>query len=102
MKFLSLTAALGTVLLAGCSVSPKDYETTPVVVASAAGPVTCQLYTHSQVTWDRSIGHPNSMSVADADAICRQEGFRVMRGEGTGTAATTVPAGTTVVVPAKL
>lgn len=77
-----LTVFLGAAaVLAGCSLSPKDYETTPVVVQNAAGPVTCQLYTLEQVTWDRAIAHPATMSVTDADNICRQEGYRVMRGE---------------------
>lgn len=82
----------GAAVLAGCSLNPKDYETTPVVVQSAAGPVTCQLYTHEQVTWDRSINRPGNMSVTTADELCRQEGYRVMRGESTAAAVATDPA----------
>ncbi len=65
--------------LSACSLNPRDYETTPVVLETAAGPVTCQLYRHDQVTWDRSISRPNSMDVKSADDLCRQEGYRVMK-----------------------
>lgn len=73
-------AIAATAIVSGCSITPQQYETTPVIVQSAAGPVTCQLYTHEQVTWDRSINRPGSMSVATADNLCRQEGHRVMQG----------------------
>lgn len=99
-----LALGLATVaVVAGCSLDPKDYETTPVVVDSAAGPVTCQLYTHEQVTWDRSTNRPASMSVTTADNICRQEGYRVMRGGAAEPAATVaVTDGATVVVAPQL
>lgn len=71
--------------LTACAITPEDYETDPVLLQTAAGPVTCQLYTARQVTWDRSINRPASMSVETADALCRQEGYAEMRGEGTGT-----------------
>ncbi|MBY6055304.1 hypothetical protein KUV26_02500 [Leisingera daeponensis] len=61
--------------LTGC-VSPENYETTPVQLRTSSGIVTCQLYTRDRVLWDRSIDRPGSMSVADADAICKQEGQR--------------------------
>lgn len=96
LKFVLLTATAAAV--AGCSINPKDYETTPVVVQSAAGPVTCQLYTHDQVTWDRAVSRPGNMSVETADNLCRQEGYRVMRGESAAPAAVAAPAETDVVV----
>ncbi|MFS4438423.1 hypothetical protein ACMA5I_09415 [Paracoccaceae bacterium GXU_MW_L88] len=68
----SALVALGLVL-AACS-SPEAYETEPVVVNTAAGPVTCQLYTRTLHSWDRSIDRPESMDVDTADAICRKEG----------------------------
>ncbi len=73
-------ALLAGVTLAACSLNPTDYETTPVVVQSEAGPVTCQLYTLDQVTWDRSISRPNNMDVATADQLCRNEGTRLLPG----------------------
>lgn len=73
-------ACATVVTLGACAITPQQYETTPVIVDSAAGPVTCQLYTLEQVTWDRSINRPGSMSVATADNLCRQEGLRVMQG----------------------
>ena len=62
------------VLLGACTIDPKNYETTPVTVDSAKGPVTCQLYTKEMLTWDRAIGHSGSMSVEEADAICKAKG----------------------------
>ncbi len=69
-------ALLALPLLAGCSLSPKNYETTPVQVATAQGPVTCQLYKPDMVVWDRAIDRPESMTVAMADQICIAEGKR--------------------------
>lgn len=80
MHLKSMTVASAVLVLAACSLNPRDYETTPVVVQTAAGPVTCQLYTKEQVTWDRSIARPESMDVETADNICRQEGFRELPG----------------------
>lgn len=63
--------------LSACIPSPEDLETTPVQVQTPKGVVTCQLYRHDRVTWDRAIDFPATrMSVADADAYCRQEGLR--------------------------
>jgi hypothetical protein len=61
--------------LSGC-MDPRSFETTPVEVATAAGIVTCQLYTPGMVLWDRAINRPESMSIEDADAICSEEGLR--------------------------
>ncbi len=66
--------------LSACSLNPKDYETTPVIADSAMGPVICQIYTHEQVTWDRSIDRPEKMGVETADNLCRAEGTRIMQG----------------------
>ncbi|MFV0302039.1 MAG: hypothetical protein ACK5IP_14395 [Paracoccus sp. (in: a-proteobacteria)] len=84
--------ASAVLLLAACSLDPHDYETTPVVVQTAAGPVTCQLYTHEQVTWDRAISRPNSMDVETADNLCRQEGTRQLPGNRAAAAAAEAPA----------
>ncbi len=66
--------------LAACIPSPEDLETTPVKVQTPQGEVTCQLYRHDRVTWDRAINFPaDKMSVPDADAYCRQEGQRRLK-----------------------
>jgi hypothetical protein len=70
------TILAGTALALTACVSPKDYETTPVQVATPQGTVTCQLYTKKIVDWDRAIEHPANMSVESADAICHNEGVR--------------------------
>ncbi len=73
------TAALGSIsalVLAGCSVDPQNFETTPVQVKTAKGIVTCQLYTKERVLWDRAIDRPDNMSVREADDVCRAEGIR--------------------------
>lgn len=71
-----MVAAAGA--LAACS--PKDYESPPVTVNTPQGPVVCQLYTKDIVEWDRAISRPNSMGVAEADAVCIEEGKREQRG----------------------
>ncbi|SLN37526.1 hypothetical protein ROA7450_01797 [Roseovarius albus] len=73
---IGMGGAALAVVLSGCSIDPQKYETTPVKVNSSKGVVTCQLYTKERVLWDRSIGRPNSMSVQEADNICRAEGER--------------------------
>lgn len=78
IKVALVAAAVAT--LSACAITPEQYETTPVLAQSPAGPVTCQIYTHEQVTWDRSINRPGSMSVTTADNLCRQEGARIMKG----------------------
>lgn len=78
MKYVS---ALTLVFLAACSIDPKDYESPPVTVETAAGPVVCQLYTKNIVRWDRAIQRPASMSVETADRICLNEGQREKNGE---------------------
>lgn len=93
MKFVMIAAALtGATLMSGCT--PEQFETTPVVVQTAQGPVTCQLYTLRQVTWDRAINHPGGMDVKTADNVCRAEGARILKGGKPQTAAVVVPANT--------
>lgn len=72
MPALSLVLA---VALAGC-VDPRDYESDPVEVPTTRGTVICQLYTQNLVVWDRAITRPEAMTVADADAVCIDEGKR--------------------------
>lgn len=73
-KFRLTGTLLTTVLLAGCIGSPADYETTPVKVQTDKGVVICQLYTPQTVLWDRSIDRPTSMTIDEADDICRARG----------------------------
>ena len=64
--------------LAGC-INPSDFETPPVIVVTPQGPITCQLYTHRQVVWDRAIDRPANVSVAEADRYCIDEGYRRLK-----------------------
>lgn len=92
MRAVAILAVLP--LIAACS--PQEMETDPVVLATPQGPVTCQLYTRSQVLWDRSIDRPATMGVRTADALCVAEGKREQWGvrpaQGTTVPAATVPA----------
>lgn len=65
-------------LLAACS--PQQFETAPVTVQTAQGPVVCQLYTRNRLDWDRAISRPEGMTVEQADTICRNEGIRQKNG----------------------
>lgn len=76
MKKLTLLAPIALVLGLSACATPESYETTPVVVNSAQGAVTCQLYTKQITAWDRSIDRPAKMSVKEADQICYNEGLR--------------------------
>ncbi len=79
-KLLLIASALAsTVLLSGC-LDKKSFETEPVQVSTAQGVVTCQLYTHEKVLWDRAIAAPAGMSIETADKICFDEGKRVKAG----------------------
>ncbi|WBU54144.1 hypothetical protein [Paracoccus sp. SCSIO 75233] len=93
VRALAAVIAFGT--LSACAISPKDFESQPVLVDTAMGPVICQLYTPEQVTWDRSIGRPNAMDVATADTICRNEGKRIIQGGEPVYAPTTTDAAAT-------
>lgn len=53
-------------LSSGCSFRP----------CSTKGVVTCQLYRRDMVAWDRAIDRPTGMTVAEADDLCRAEGYR--------------------------
>ncbi len=77
---ITIISVLGIGLLAGCAPDPAAYETEPVRIASAKGTVTCQLYTRDTVLWDRAIDWPRSLSAAEADALCKEEGHRQKRG----------------------
>lgn len=72
IKILMLVGFLG---ITACS--PRFYETAPVVVNSAEGPVICQLYTKEEVLWDRSISRPENMTVTMADTLCVKEGYNL-------------------------
>lgn len=74
--FRRAALALPIVAVAGCVASPVEFETTPVKVETTNGVVTCQLYTKDLVVWDRAIDRPASMSVQEADSVCRAEGER--------------------------
>ena len=63
-------------VLAACAPDPLAYETDPVEVQTSQGVVTCQLYTRNIVAWDRAIDRPDTMSVQQADQICKTEGQR--------------------------
>lgn len=63
-------------LMSGCALSPKNYESEPVDIQTPSGIVTCQLYTTDLVVWDRAIQRPETMSVTAADDICIEEGER--------------------------
>ncbi|AML50932.1 hypothetical protein [Falsihalocynthiibacter arcticus] len=74
--YIKIAAVTITSLALSACGSPRDFETTPVKVETAAGTVTCQLYTKSLVDWDRAIDRPNSMDATTADNVCRAEGVR--------------------------
>lgn len=76
-------AFVAVAAISACSIDPKDYETAPVTVETAQGPVVCQLYTESLVRWDRSVSRPAAMSVETADAICLKEGQKQKNGTST-------------------
>lgn len=65
--------------LSACTVGPKAFETEPVKVPTDQGDVYCQLYTRNSVTWDRSISHPPTMDVREADDICFEIGVELAR-----------------------
>ncbi|MDB6178769.1 hypothetical protein PAF17_14825 [Paracoccus sp. Z330] len=70
-------AAMATAFIAACS--PKSFESAPVTVETAQGPVICQLYTKSLGDWDRSVSRPEGMSLETADQVCVAEGQREMK-----------------------
>lgn len=80
MYFKAASALAAVAVLSACAISPKDYESTPVIAQSPMGPVVCQIYTVGQVTWDRSIKRPEKMDADTADNLCRAEGKRIMEG----------------------
>lgn len=62
--YLGLTAVL---LLAAC-------DSTPVVLNTPAGEVTCQNYTDEVILWDRPTAYPKSMPKVEAYRLCREVG----------------------------
>ncbi len=67
-------------VLSACVPTPEELETTPVKVQTPKGVVTCQLYRHDRVSWDRAIDFPaTKMSVPEADNYCKQEGLRRLK-----------------------
>lgn len=72
LKFTAL--AVSGLVLSGCVPHPDFFETPPVTIETAQGPVTCQLYSPEIVTWDRATDRPDSMSVAEGDAVCQEAG----------------------------
>ncbi len=76
---LVLPATTLTLALSACSLGPEAFETEPVRVPTDQGDVYCQLYTRNSVTWDRSIRHPESMSVNQADDICFDMGYKLAK-----------------------
>ncbi|MFV0410595.1 MAG: hypothetical protein ACK5LJ_13170 [Paracoccus sp. (in: a-proteobacteria)] len=97
LKAAIAITAITTLTACTNMISPKDFESTPVLADSPMGPVTCQIYTREQVTWDRSIGRPANMDVNTADNLCRAEGQRIMNG-GTPNYAPTISADPVLVV----
>ncbi len=75
IKFTSI-AIVSVALLSGC-VGPEAFETEPVRLPTAKGDVYCQLYTLNSVTWDRSISHPDNMSIKEADRLCFELGYEL-------------------------
>ena len=74
MKKIAILSLAAAGLLTACS--PESYESAPVTVDTPQGPVVCQLYTKNLLDWDRSISRPSTVSVEDADTICKNEGVR--------------------------
>ncbi|WP_254055649.1 hypothetical protein [Ruegeria sp. EL01] len=70
-----VVALLCALAFSGCN-NPTYYETAPVDIETSKGVVTCQLYTPSVVVWDQAVLAPESMSIPEADSICKNEGLR--------------------------
>lgn len=69
-----IVPVLALAVVAGCDRS--RFRSDPVQVETAKGPVTCQLYTYTEVTWDEAIARPEGMSEDEAHGVCRAEGAR--------------------------
>jgi hypothetical protein len=68
--------AAGGMTLAGCMPTPAGLASTPVVIETPEGQVTCQFYLDDVVLWDNAIAQPEGMGEATADAYCVREGER--------------------------
>jgi hypothetical protein len=71
-----IIAVIAALTLGACT--KQDYATNEVTVLTAAGPVTCQLYTRGTVLWDEATSHPLSMAPHEADEVCRRAGVELM------------------------
>ncbi|WP_299660394.1 hypothetical protein [uncultured Ruegeria sp.] len=79
LKYFAIAVPL-MASLSACVPTPEELETTPVKVQTSKGVVTCQLYRHNRVSWDRAIDFPaTKMSVPEADNYCKQEGLRRLK-----------------------
>lgn len=69
---------MAAILLAGCSdnFGKAGFETLPETLETDQGPVVCQFYTEKRVLWDEAVGHPETMTKEEADAVCLAEGKR--------------------------
>lgn len=74
MMRAGLIVVASVMAISGCVRS--SYESTPVVVNTPKGKVTCQLYTAERVQWDEAIAKPESMSKREADNVCIAKGAK--------------------------
>lgn len=74
-KSIILAAVLSSAIGA-CAPIDAGMETIPVDVESDQGKVTCQLYNHDIVMWDRAIAFPQGMTAEAAREVCLDEGLR--------------------------
>ncbi|WP_209021262.1 hypothetical protein [Paracoccus ravus] len=78
MPYRLLAASL--LAVSACSSDPADYATPTISVSTPSGPVTCQLYRHDMVLWDRALSRPATLSDDEANQVCRTEGYRIRHG----------------------
>lgn len=69
--------------LSGCF-TQSSFETPPVTVRTAQGPVTCQLYLRDRVVLDTAIAFPNVLTKEQADQVCIDEGTRQLQQRRSG------------------
>ncbi|WP_371169725.1 hypothetical protein [Aliiroseovarius sp. 2305UL8-7] len=74
MLRVGMIVLASVVAVSGCGRS--SYESTPVVVKTPKGEVTCQLYTVERVQWDQAIAKPANMSKREADNVCIAKGAK--------------------------
>lgn len=71
MRFLAITPI---VLMTTACIDRSFFESDPVQIRTSQGIVTCQLYTDNRIDWDEAIGRPETMTDAQAQAVCIAEG----------------------------